>query len=67
MSAKSRFGKGLFYLMFAVASMIGTPISAEEIERLLRHGNETKIVYSIGDGKDPPDLDNPDIEVTAPE
>lgn len=55
MSAKSRFGKGLFYVMFAVASMIGAPIRAEEIEKLLRYGNENKIVHTIGDGKDPPE------------
>lgn len=67
MSAKHHFRKLLFYGMFAIASMLGTPIRAEEIERLLRYGTETKIVYTIGDGKDPPDLGHRDTEVTEPE
>jgi len=64
MSAKRRFRQGLFYVMFAVASMIGAPIRAEEIEKLMRYGNESKIVYTIdGDGND----GHRDTEATEPE
>ena len=65
MSAKSRFRTGLFYAMFAMASMLGTPIRAEEIERLMRNAVETKIVYTIGGGEDP--TSHGDTEVTEPE
>ena len=47
--------------------MIGNPIRAEEIERLLRYGNETKIVYTIDGDKDPPEESHRDTEVTEPE
>lgn len=67
MSAKGQFRKGLFYLMFAVASMLGNPIRAEEIERLLRSGQETKIVHTIDGGNDPPELGHGGTEVTEPE
>ncbi len=65
MSAKRSIRKGLFYVMFAMASLLGNPIRAEEIEKLMRYGNETKIVYTIDGDKDP--LGHRDTEITEPE
>ena len=65
MSAKSRFRTLLFYAGFAIASMLGTPIRAEEIERLMRNAVESKIVYTIGDGEEP--TSHGDTEGTEPE
>jgi hypothetical protein len=45
MSANLR--KLLLCGLMALASIFGAPIRAEEIEKLLRYGRETKVVYTI--------------------
>jgi len=52
MSAKGKFRTLVFYVGFAMASMLGSPVRAEEIERLMRNAVESKIVYTIDGGDD---------------